>query len=77
MKRYIILFLMLLSFGTGAVAQSLVMDASTKLYGYRNSDGAWQLAPQFGYAYPFEGHFKRFAVVELDRYWGCVDTGAR
>jgi hypothetical protein len=73
MKRYIVFFLMVLSFGISALAQTLVMDSSTKLYGYKNNDGAWQIAPQFGYAYAFQGHFKRFAVVELDRYWGCVD----
>jgi hypothetical protein len=50
------------------------MQSSTKLYGYRNSDGGWQIAPQFQYAYEFQGHFKRFAVVKVDRYWGCVDV---
>lgn len=73
MKRQALLFLLLACCSISTVAQTLVQDGSNKLYGYKNSDGKWQIAPQFGYAYPFQGHFKRFAVVEQDRYWGCVD----
>ncbi len=72
MKRLII-FVLTVLLSVGAMAQTLVQDNSSKLYGYKNSEGGWQIAPQFGYAFPFEGHFKRFAVVELDRYWGCID----
>lgn len=55
-------------------AQKLEIQPSTKLYGYKNSEGAWQIAPQFAYAFPFQGHFKRFAVVKIDKTWGCIDT---
>ncbi len=72
MKRLII-FVLTVLLSVGAMAQTLVQDNSSKLYGFKNSEGGWQIAPQFGFAYPFEGHFKRFAVVELDRYWGCID----
>lgn len=74
MKRLTIFILLTFALCGGAFAQTLSMDKSTKLYGYKNSDGAWQIAPQFQYAYPFEGKFKRFAVVKQDHHWGCIDV---
>lgn len=74
MRRAFCLLLLALSFTLNINSQSLSIQPSTKLYGYKNSDGGWQIAPQFQYAFEFQGHFKRFAVVKLDRFWGCVDT---
>ncbi|MDY5969250.1 MAG: WG repeat-containing protein [Bacteroidales bacterium] len=73
MKRYSILLLFFTLLATDVFAQKLVQDPNNKLYGYKNSDGGWQIAPQFGDAHPFQGRFKRFAVVKLDRHWGCCD----
>ncbi|MCF0212445.1 MAG: WG repeat-containing protein, partial [Bacteroidales bacterium] len=70
MKRLTIFILLLFAVCGGMMAQSLSQDKSTKLYGYRNAEGGWQIAPQYQYAYPFQGHFKRFAVVKLDHTWG-------
>lgn len=64
---------MLLAALTGT-AQTLSQDDASKLYGYKNSDGAWQIAPQFQYAYPFEAGRKIFAVVKVDQTWGCIDN---
>ena len=74
MKRATILLIMALVALWNADAQKLEMQSSTKLYGYKNADGGWQIAPQFQYAFDFEGHFKRFAVVKVDKSWGCIDT---
>ncbi len=74
MKQVTILLLLVASIVFSANSQTLTMNTSTKQYGYKNSEGGWQIAPQFQYAYAFQGHFKRFAVVKLDRFWGCIDT---
>ena len=74
MKRFLLLVSMAVVCAWNVDAQTLAMNGSTKLYGYKNSDGGWQIAPQFQYAYDFQGHFKRFAVVKSDRFWGCIDN---
>lgn len=74
MKRLTIFIILLFAFVGGSVAQTLSQDKSSKLFGYRNDKGGWQIAPQFGTAFDFQGKFKRFAVVKLDRYWGCCDV---
>ena len=74
MKKFFLLPFLALFFILDTNAQTLTMQPSTKLYGYKNSDGGWQIAPQFQYAYAFQGHFRRFAVVKLDRFWGCIDV---
>ena len=74
MKRFLVALLFALAVVGSADAQTLAKNSSNMLYGYKNSDGAWQIAPQFQDAHPFQGHFKRFAVVKIDRYWGCIDT---
>lgn len=74
MKRVTIFITLLLAVTSSAFAQTLTLDKSTKLYGYKNNEGGWQIAPQYGTAYAFQGKFKRFAVVKLDRYWGCIDV---
>ena len=63
MKKISLLLALVAAFAWSADAQKLEMQSSTKLYGYKNADGAWQIAPQFAYAFEFQGHFKRFAVV--------------
>ncbi len=72
--RIHLFFIMMLGLCCGIEAQTLSMQPSTKLYGYKNSDGGWQIAPQYAYAFPFQGHFKRFAVVKVDQTWGCIDV---
>lgn len=74
MKRFLVVLLVVVAAMGSSDAQTLVMNPSNMLYGYKNSDGGWQIAPQFQDAHEFQGHFKRFAVVKVDRYWGCVDT---
>ncbi|MBO4307508.1 MAG: WG repeat-containing protein [Bacteroidales bacterium] len=74
MKRVTILLLTIVVLIGNIEAQKLTMQPSTKLYGYKNAEGGWQIAPQFQYAFEFQGHFKRFAVVKLDRFWGCIDV---
>lgn len=74
MRKLIILATALCILMGSAMAQTLTQDSHSKLYGYKNSQGAWQIAPQFQYAYPFQGHFKTFAVVKHDRHWGCIDN---
>ncbi len=74
MKKISLLLALVAAFAWSADAQKLEMQSSTKLYGYKNADGAWQIAPQFAYAFEFQGHFKRFAVVKVDRFWGCIDN---
>lgn len=74
MKRLTILILLTFAVLGSVSAQTLTLDKSTKLYGYKNTEGGWQIAPQYQYAYEFEGKFKRFAVVKLDSYWGCADV---
>ncbi|MBQ9638607.1 MAG: WG repeat-containing protein [Bacteroidales bacterium] len=74
MNRSAWVVLLFIAMGVSSVAQTLAINTSNKLYGYRNSDGGWEIAPQYQYAYPFEGHFKRFAVVKQDRFWGCIDV---
>lgn len=74
MKRIVLLLIVALFATEGVKAQTLAMDTHNKLYGYKNSDGGWVIAPQFDYAYPFQGKFKRFAVVRQNRYWGCIDV---
>ncbi|MCR4828479.1 MAG: WG repeat-containing protein [Bacteroidales bacterium] len=73
MKRYILAIIVLAMAAGSVEAQKLAINPGTKLYGYKNSDGGWQIAPQFAYAYEFQGHFKRFAVVKIDKTWGCID----
>lgn len=73
MKRLTILILLAFAISCTLSAQTLTRDNHTRLYGYKNTDGGWQIAPQFQYAYPFQGHFKKFAVVKLDHQWGCCD----
>ena len=74
MKKLFLLPFLALFFILDTNAQTLTIQPSTKLYGYKNSDGGWQIAPQFQYAYAFQGHFRRFAVVKQDRFWGCIDV---
>ena len=74
MKRLLLLLTAAMLVALNADAQKLEMNTSNKLYGYKNSDGGWQIAPQFQYAFEFQGHFKRYAVVKLDRFWGCIDV---
>ena len=68
MKRLLLLLTAAMLVALNADAQKLEMNTSNKLYGYKNSDGGWQIAPQFQYAFEFQGHFKRYAVVKLDRF---------
>lgn len=74
MRKLAIFMLIMVTFIGGGIAQKLTMDDYSKLYGYKNSDGSWLIAPQYQYAYDFEGHFKRFAVVKVDHYFGCIDV---
>lgn len=74
MKRLFLLITLVAFVAINADAQKLAMNASTKTYGYKNNEGAWMIAPQFQYAFEFQGHFKRFAVVKIDRFWGCIDN---
>ena len=74
MKRLFLLIALAAFVAINADAQKLAMNASTKTYGYKNNEGAWMIAPQFQYAFEFQGHFKRFAVVKIDRFWGCIDN---
>ena len=67
MKRISVVLVLLLSVALNTEAQKLEMQPSTKLYGYKNSDGGWQIAPQFAYAFDFQGHFKRFAPIGRKR----------
>lgn len=74
MKRLTILILLTFAVVSSALAQTLTMEKSSKLYGYKDPQGAWMIAPQFQYAFSFQGHFKRFAVVKVDQAWGCIDV---
>lgn len=73
MKKTLILLFAIALMGSLA-AQDLALDGASQLYGYKNSNGAWCIAPQYQYAYPFQGKQRPFAVVKYERYWGCVDT---
>lgn len=74
MKRLTILILLTFTLIGGTMAQTLSQEKSSRLYGYKNAEGGWQIAPQFSHANPFQGHFKKFAVVKLDGTWGCCDV---
>lgn len=74
MKKLIIAALALTLAGLACQAQTLKQDEVSKLYGYVNSNGAWQIQPEYQYAYPFEKGRKIFAVVKLDNHFGCVDN---
>lgn len=74
MKRLTLLVITLIGLVNISTAQTLAQDSHSKLYGYKNALGAWQIAPQYQYAYAFEGKAKKFAVVKVDRRWGCIDN---
>ena len=74
MKKLTIFILLTFAVLGTLSAQTLTRDKFTRLYGYKNADGGWQIAPQFSDAHSFQGHFKRFAVVKLDGRWGCCDV---
>lgn len=74
MKRLSLLILTMFALSGVAFGQTLSLENSSKLYGYRNADGSWVIAPRYQYAYPFQGHFKRYAVVKEDQHWGCIDV---
>ncbi|KWW31217.1 MAG: Peptidase C14 caspase catalytic subunit p20 [bacterium P3] len=59
--------------GTGS-AQTPAADAGSRLYGFKNSGGAWQIAPRFQKAYAFSSGVRRYATVKLDNRWGCIDA---
>ena len=74
MKKFLASICFVLAFGSLSEAQTLFQDDASKLYGYKNSDGSWLIAPQYQYAYPFEKGRKIFAVVRLDQRYGCIDN---
>ena len=57
-----------------AVAQRPCVDISTRLYGYKNQQGSWQINPKYQIAHPFNDGMRRYAVVKLDNRWGCIDV---
>lgn len=74
MKRILVFGLLLIALIGSAVAQKLAMDNAGKLYGYKNEDGSWKIAPIYQYAYEFQSGVRKYAVVKYDQMWGCIDV---
>lgn len=73
MKKTASLILTLLSSLCLAQAQELDIDPSSRLYGYRNDDGSWKIAPKYQKATAFTSGARRYAIVKYDNRWGCID----
>lgn len=56
-----------------AQGQTLAVDRSSQLFGYKNEDGSWKIAPQYQRATEFTTGVRSFAVVKKDNHWGCID----
>ena len=73
MKKYIFLLTTLCMLTGSALAQTLAFDDVNMLYGYKNSNGIWQIAPNYQVAFAFQHQERKFAVVKYDGRWGCID----
>lgn len=73
MKRYLTIIMVLCALTCSTLAQTLAFDDVSMLYGYKNSNGAWQIAPQYQVAFAFQHQTRKFAVVKFDGRWGCID----
>ena len=73
MKKYIFLLTTLCMLTGNALAQTLAFDDINMLYGYKNSNGIWQIAPKYQVAFAFQHQERKFAVVKYDGRWGCID----
>ncbi len=74
MKRYILLATTLFLLAGNALAQTLAFDDITMKFGYKNSNGIWQIEPKYQQAFPFQQMDRKFAVVKYDGRWGCIDV---
>lgn len=73
MKKYISLVATLCILTGSALAQTLAFDDISMKYGYKNSNGIWQIAPKYQVAFAFTHPDRPFAVVKYDGRWGCID----
>ena len=73
MKRYIFILTTLCMLTGSALAQTLAFDDIGMKYGYKNSNGTWQIAPKYQVAFAFQHQDRKFAVVKYDGRWGCID----
>ena len=73
MKKSILLLILLPLWMTQMTAQTLAEDPDSKKFGYKNSQGTWQIAPRYQRAFEFQGFNRKYAVVKYDNLWGCID----
>ena len=73
MKKYLLLLVLLPLWTTQMTAQTLAEDPDSKKFGYKNSQGTWQIAPRYQRAFEFQGFNRKYAVVKYDNLWGCID----
>ncbi len=73
MKKQLFLFASLCVLTGSVLAQTLAFDDISMKYGYKNSNGIWQIAPQYQIAFAFQKQDRKFAVVKYDGRWGCID----
>ena len=73
MKRYIFILTTAFMLTGSALAQTLAFDDIGMKYGYKNSNGIWQIPPRYQVAFPFQHQDRKFAVVKYDGRWGCID----
>ncbi len=73
MKRYIFILTVAFMLTGNALAQTLAFDDIGMKYGYKNSNGIWQIPPRYQVAFAFQHQDRKFAVVKYDGRWGCID----
>ena len=73
MKRYIFTLTIAFMLTGNALAQTLAFDDIGMKYGYKNSNGIWQIPPRYQVAFAFQHQERKFAVVKYDGRWGCID----
>lgn len=73
-KILILLFFAAMGMPHPTLGQTVATDSKSHLYGFRNSNGEWQIAPRFQKAFAFTTGARRYAVVKYDNRWGCIDV---
>ncbi|MBQ0016800.1 MAG: WG repeat-containing protein [Bacteroidales bacterium] len=51
----------------------MMLDHSSKRYGFVKDDGTWLIKPIYQRATAFRGEERKYAVVRYDDFWGCID----
>lgn len=74
MKRFFFLLTSVCLLSSSVLAQTLAFDDISMKYGYKNTNGTWQIAPKYQVAFAFQKSDRKFAVVKYDGRWGCIDV---